>query len=131
MVHRFSLAVAAFLCAMPFQAAADCVLPVPDGGDIEPSTPSLVGVISSVVPGGLVVRTSLGTLTHVLLNDQTGLWTVYGGGVDAAQLRQGQHALIWFEHCAQPRTGRGVAAVVEICSLAAEPCPMGADIEAR
>lgn len=130
-MYRFSFAIAALLYVMTFQAAARCVLPVPDGGDVEPSPPSLVGVIARAAPGKLVVRTRPGTLERVLLNDQTGVWTVYGGGVDAAQLRPEQHALIWLEHCGQSTDGQAVAAVVQICSLGPERCPSATDTQSR
>ena len=123
MPHRWSSAVAAFLfSAVSFPIAAACVLPIPDGGDTEPSPASLVGVITRVATAGLVVRTANGALTRVSLRDETGIWTVYGGPIEDAELRPGQHALIWFQQCAQPEQGKAVAAVVEVCSLAPEPC---------
>lgn len=124
MPHRLScVVIALLLSSVSLPIAAACVLPVPDGGNIEPSPASLVGEITSVAPAELVVRAANGAVTRVSMSDETGIWTVYGGWMEEAELRPGQHALIWFQRCARPDRGKGVAAVVEVCSLAPEPCP--------
>ena len=105
-------------------AASQCVLPVADGGDTEPSPPSITGKILSVAPGQVVIRAA-GTAKprRVAVTPVTELFTVYGGGFEANELRPGQHTLIWFKGCTPPKHGIPVAAVLQVCSLAAEPCP--------
>jgi hypothetical protein len=53
----------------------------------------------------------------------TELFTVYGGGIEIVDLHPGQHTLIWLKGCAAPRGGTPVAAVLQVCSHAAEPSP--------
>ena len=116
---------AVFLLSAPTLAiAGKCVLPVADGGDREPSPASLRGRIVDVAPGRIVVESRDGNRRVVQLTQQSGLWTVYGGGVDEADLRPGQHTRIWFKECVSPQRGNPVAAVVEICSLSADACPL-------
>ena len=104
--------------------ASHCVLPVPDGGDVEPSPPSLIGTILSVAPGKVLVRTAGAKhAQHVAVSPATELFTVYGGGIEIGDLHPGQHTLIWLKGCAAPGRGTPVAAVLQICSLASEPCP--------
>jgi hypothetical protein len=104
--------------------ASHCILPVPDGGDVEPSPPSLTGTILSVTPGKVLVRVNGAKHSqHVALSPTTELFTVYGGGIEIGDLHTGQHTLIWFKACAAPKQGNPVAAVLQVCSLAPEPCP--------
>ena len=114
-------ALIAFSCS---SAASECVLPVPDGGDAEPSPPSLTGTILRVAPGQVVVGVA-GTAKpqSVVVAPATELFTVYGGGFEFQDLRAGLHTLIWFKGCTPPKQGLPVAAVLEVCSLAPEPCP--------
>jgi len=104
--------------------ASHCTLPVPDGGGPEPSPPSVTGTLLTVAPGRVLVRvTGVKTPQPVALTPSTELFTVYGGGIGARDLRVGQHALIWFKGCIKPKQGVPTAAVLQVCSLAAEPCP--------
>ena len=120
----FSILTSALLALSGVATASQCVLPVPDGGDVEPSPPSLTGTILSVAPSEVLVRiTGAKHTQHVSVNPATELFTIYGGGIEIGDLHPGQHALIWFKGCAAPERGTPVAAVLQICSLAAEPCP--------
>ena len=105
-------------------AASQCILPVPDGDDTEPSPPTLTGTIYSGLPGQILVQAA-GTnqLRRVAVLPNTELFTVYGGGFEPQELRPGQHTLIWFRDCTAPKRGTPAAAVIQICSLAPEPCP--------
>lgn len=125
MQRTVSGAITVILLAMPGAAAASrCVLPVPDGGDMEPSPASLIGELVGVASGEVLVRKKGNAKPlRILVHPSTDLFTVYGGGLDAPQLRSGQHVLIWFKDCAAPKRGTPVAAVLEVCSLAPEPCP--------
>jgi len=105
-------------------AASRCVLPVPDGGDITPSPASLIGKIVSVTPGQLLVRRKgAAKPLRIVVAPSTELFTVYGGDFDAQELRPGQHVLIWYKDCSVPMRRLPVAAVLQVCSLAPEPCP--------
>lgn len=119
-----SILASALLVISGASAASRCVLPVPDGGDAVPSPPSLRGTILSVSPGEVVVRVEGAEMSQrVAVAPTTELFTVYGGGFEPGDLRSGQHAIIWYEHCTAPKRGTPAAAVLQICSLAPEPCP--------
>ena len=104
-------------------AHGQCVLPVPDGADVEPSPASVSGRLVQVKAGRVVVRNVRGKDTTVQVNPRTGLFTAYGGGVEAHQLKVGQYASIWLKDCAKPGKSPALAVYLELCSLAAEPCP--------
>jgi len=105
-------------------SASHCVLPVPDGSDVEPSPPSLIGTVLSVAPGTVLVRVSGAEQAQpVAVNPTTGLFTVYGGGIEFGDLHPGQPPLIWFEGFHPPTRNTPVAACLQGCSLALEPCP--------
>jgi hypothetical protein len=115
-----------FLLASFFDPTAlagdsSCVLPPPDGGDVDWSPPSLTGVITKTGANEVTIRTPDGKLHLVHLSRSTQLSTVYGGGFDPGQLMAGQHTLVWLDDCAEPGTINR-AAVLQVCSLAAEPC---------
>jgi hypothetical protein len=119
-----SILTSALLTLSGAATAAHCVLPVPDGGDVEPSPPSLIGTILSVAPGKVLVRVTGANHTQsIAVNPATELFTVYGGGIEIGDLHPGQDTLIWFKGCVTPKQGTPVAAVLQVCSLAPEPCP--------
>lgn len=123
-LHATAIAIALMLTTAPAVAlaATQCVLPVADGDDIAPSPPSMTGKIVKIRDHQLTVQTKAGVVHRTIVNDGTGLWTVYGGGIDEADLKVGQHALIWLQDCRHVGKTPQVAAVVQICSLAAEAC---------
>ena len=47
----------------------------------------------------------------------------YGGFVRAEELKVGQHVLVWYVGCKVEPGKLPVAAVIQLCSAAAEPCP--------
>lgn len=119
-----AIAIALMLTTVPAVALAAtlCVLPVADGGDIAPSPPSMTGTIVKIRDHQLTVQTRAGAVHRTIVNDGTGLWTVYGGGIEETDLKVGQHALIWWQDCRHVGKTPQVAAVVQVCSLAAEAC---------
>lgn len=119
-----AIATALMLTTVPGIALATppCVLPVADGGDIAPSPPSMTGKIVKIRDHQLTVQTKAGVVHRTIVNDGTGLWTVYGGGIEEIDLKVGQHALIWLQDCRHVGKTPQVAAVVQVCSLAAEAC---------
>jgi hypothetical protein len=110
--------------SIPLAHAAQrrCVLPVPDGADIEPSPASLSGRLTQVRPGRVVVRVARGKDIPVYINSHTSLFTAYGGEVETHELEVGQYASIWLKGCANPGGSTALAVYLELCSLAAEPC---------
>lgn len=118
-----SLAIA-LAVASGMATAKECVLPVADGGDVEPSAASLTGKIVRAEPGQVMVKVAgKSKPVRIVVAPDTELFTVYGGGVDAEELAPGQHVLVWFDGCALPKHAEPRAAVLQVCSLAAEPCP--------
>lgn len=113
------------LLATPLLAAArdpSCVFPPVDGARVEWSPPSLVGVVTKAAPEHVTIRTAKGNTYFVRVLDSTSLFTVYGGLFDATELKVGQHALVWLAGCKKPGP-ENHAVVLQVCSLAAEPCP--------
>jgi hypothetical protein len=124
-VRKIRLPVLAVLLLLPaasFAKEANCVLPVPDGSDTAPSQASLQGVVQSIKGYELTLRSKGGRDYILMLSPDSELHTVYGGGIEAIDLKAGQHALVWLEHCASPGKSSRIA-VLQLCSLAAEPCP--------
>ena len=119
-----SITAIALIAASGAATAAECVLPIPDGGDIAPSPASLVGRIVSVAPGKVSVRhADSAEIVRVNVGPYTEFFSVYGGGFKADQLAPGQYTLIWFKDCVTPKRGSPSAAVLQICSRDPEPCP--------
>ncbi len=116
---------ALLVLSIPLAQAAQgrCVLPVPDSAVIKPSPASLSGRLVQVRPGLVVVRNIRGKDITVHVNPSTGLFTAYGGGVEAHELKVGQYASIWLKDCAKSGKSPALAVYLELCSLAAEPCP--------
>lgn len=123
--HYKTLALIAFalIVASDMAAAKKCVLPVADGGDVEPSAASLIGEIVRADPGQVMLKVDgKSKPVRIVVAPDTELFTVYGGGIDAEDLAPGQRVLVWFDGCALPKHAEPRAAVLQVCSLAAEPC---------
>ncbi|RYD83391.1 MAG: hypothetical protein EOP84_07940 [Verrucomicrobiaceae bacterium] len=101
---------------------ASCVFPPADGADVNWAPPSLVGVVTYATPERVTIRTAKGNTYSVRVLGSTSLFTVYGGAFDATELKVGQHALAWLSGCKKPGE-KNDAVVLQVCSLAAEPCP--------
>ncbi|MFC3816259.1 hypothetical protein [Lysobacter sp. GCM10012299] len=103
--------------------ASQCVLPPADGSDVIPSPATLVGTIQSTQAGHLwVLPRSDEKAQRVDLVKSTDIFTVYGSGFED-RLRSGLKVRIWFVDCVIPKHGVPVAAVVEVCPIATDPCP--------
>lgn len=104
--------------------AKACVLPVADGGGVEPSAASLIAKIIRAEPGQVMIKVDGNSKpVRIVVAPDTELFTVYGGGIDAEDLAPGQHVLVWFDDCVLPKHAEPRAVVLQVCSLAAEPCP--------
>ena len=102
--------------------APACVLPPPDGSDVDWSPASLTGVLTNASPEQVEIRTDRGKIYALRILGSTQLFTVYGGGVEPTELKVGQFALVWLTECSKPGATDQVA-VLQVCSLAAKPCP--------
>lgn len=113
------------LCLAPLAAQAHppaCVLPPPDGAVVDWTPANLAGVIQRIAKDRISIRAADGKLYPLRVSGSTWLSTAYGGGVDPADLKVGQHALVWLQGCAVPgSTDRAV--IIQVCSLGTEPCP--------
>ena len=121
-MRKLGFLLASFAAATALADEPACVLPSPDGGDVDWSPPSLTGVIAKAGTDEVTIRTPEGKSHLVRLSDSTQLFTVYGGGVESGQLMAGQHILVWLDDCSGPGAFNRAAAL-QVCSLAAEPCP--------
>ena len=117
-----AIAVFTFLfCGQAFADTTACVLPVADGGDVEPSPASVQGVIAKVSSDQIVLKGD--ESKAIRFGKETELFTVYGGFVKAQELKVGQHVFVWFVGCKEVPSTPQTAAVIQLCSKAAEPCP--------
>ena len=123
-MKRLLFPVFVFFAAMSLSAKeTHCVLPPPDGSDVEWSSPSVVGRLEMATPGEVVIRTAAGKVHTVVIGRKTQLFTAFGGGIEPGQLKAGQYASVWLKDCRPPGKSHNRAAVVQVCSLLPEPCP--------
>jgi hypothetical protein len=121
-MKRF-IAIAVFTSLFCGQASAGttaCVLPVADGGGVEPSPASAQGVIAKVSHDQIVLTGQKSK--PIRFGKETELFTVYGGFVEAKELKVGQHVFVWLVGCKEVSGTPPIAAVIQLCSTAAEPC---------
>ncbi len=118
-----SIVIAAFIslfCGQAIAGTTACVLPVADGGDVEPSPASAQGVIAKVSHDQIVLAGQKSK--PIRFGKETELFTVYGGFVEAKELKVGQHVFVWFVGCKEVPGTPSIAAVIQLCSTEAEPC---------
>jgi hypothetical protein len=77
------------------------ILPVPDGGDVEPSPPSVQGYLVAAAKRSVTVKrdsrdASVGTTVNVQLTSKTEFFTAYGGAYTPDELRSGQYVWVWY-----------------------------------
>ena len=123
-MKRFiAIAMFSFLfCGQASAGTSACVLPVADGGNVEPSPASAQGVIAKISHDQIVLKGHKSK--PIRFGKETELFTVYGGFVNTKELKVGQHVFVWFVGCKDkevPGTP-SIAAVIQLCSTAAEPC---------
>ncbi len=92
---------------------AACVLPVPDGGIINPSKPNIEGRIVSIKQGHVFVGPKR---VAVRLTKDTSLHTAFGGIVSVGEIKAGQSVAVWFVGCKHPGNSFPVAAYFQIFS---------------
>ena len=117
------IAIAVFtslVCGQVSAGTTACVLPVADGGDVEPSPASVQGVIAKVARDQIVLKGQKSK--PIQFGKDTELFTVYGGFVETKELKVGQHVFVWFVGCKEVVGTPPVAAVIQLCATTAEPC---------
>jgi hypothetical protein len=77
------------------------ILPVPDGGDNEPSPPSVHGYLVAAAKQSVKVRrdsrdASVGKTVNVQFTSKTRFFTAYGGYYTPDELRLGQYVWVWY-----------------------------------
>jgi len=86
----------------PHAPGQQCVLPVADGGDSEPSHPNIEGALAKVEGAIITVERKNGQGEMLQLTRATEIFTVYGGRVAAKELLPGQKVRAWYEGCRSP-----------------------------
>lgn len=117
------IAIAVFtilFCSQTSAGTVACVLPVADRGDVKPSPASTQGVIAKISHDQIVLAGQKSK--SIRFGKGTKLFTVYGGFVEAKELKVGQHVFVWFVRCNEVSGTPPIAAVIQLCSTAAEPC---------
>jgi len=118
-----AMAVFTILIMIGLPAHARWVLPIADGGSIEPSSPSDQGYLISVGNSFITLRRD----THdgkgkntdrIKLTSRTEFFMAYGGNYKPGQLRPGQYVWVWHITEDPKKAGRPPqAAVVMLWSL--------------
>ncbi len=77
------------------------VLPVADGGGVDPSPPSVHGYLTKVSENRFVLKNDkrvrdTDRSTEVRINSRTDFFTAYGGPYKADELRAGQYVWVWY-----------------------------------
>lgn len=105
MCGRDHVAIAiALIMALSLNAGASharWVLPVPDGGDVEPSPPSVQGYLVTVATDSITLkrdsRDGKARDTPVVrLTSRTEFFSAYGGAYKPNELRPGQYVWVWY-----------------------------------
>jgi hypothetical protein len=105
--------------------AARWVLPVADGSEEPPSSPSIQGVVASVKLGQIALEPEtrqgkLRPMTVVAVTSDTQMFEGDGGHISSTELSVGQYVWVWYMHKHEHRSGTPPrAAVVHVWS--AEP----------
>ena len=87
------LSVIFFLCLFGV-AEATCILPIPDGGDIEPSRPNLEGIIVKISLPMVKIKAKSGLIKYLLLPKNQRINSVFGGDDFQTELKVGQQAYV-------------------------------------
>ena len=89
------------LIALPATVQAKWVLPIADGGDVEPSAPSVQGYLSGVTSNEITIKIDnrddrIKDTVIVRLMPQTEFFTAYGGYYKSNELSSGQYVWVWY-----------------------------------
>ena len=98
-------------------ASSQCVLPVPDGGDVTPSPPNLSGHVSALGSGFIRVK-PLGRngSERIDYDRTTELYSAFGGDYEPTDFAVGQRVWVWFVNCERPAKAGSKAAYIMLFS---------------
>lgn len=116
----FAGGLALWSCIGAFALQAECVLPLADGGEQNPSPPSISGVIASVDAKQITFKGH--EEVTIQFNKQTEIFTVYGGHVSPQELKPGLHAFAWLVGCRPISGNNTMAVVIQVCATEPVPC---------
>jgi len=90
---------ALILIASP--VCASWTLPIADGGDVDPSPPSVQGYLATVATNSITLKTDYKDkiptkLATARLTPKTQFFSGYGGAYDADELRPGLYVWVWY-----------------------------------
>lgn len=114
-----------FICAVSPSFGEEnkkCILPTPDGGVSEPSSPSISGNIIHVAPNFIEVgqphfdhKQDFSKRVRILINDSTEIFTFFGGYVAYDKLPIGGYVHIWYVNCGiKGISKQPIAAVIQV-----------------
>ena len=118
-MQHLHLTLASLICTMLAwsSAEANCVLPVPDGGDTEPSGANVEGYVESISQDRMVViRTNAQHRVVIKIPLGQHIYTAFGGDGEVADLKPGQRAWVWFQGCKRTKASVQVSAYFRIYS---------------
>lgn len=118
-MKQFHLILALLTCAMLVwnSAEAKCVLPVPDGGDVEPSAANIDGYVESISQERVViVRTKTQRKVTVKIPAGQSIYTAFGGDGEVADLKPGQRTWVWLQGCKKTKAPVQISAYFQIYS---------------
>lgn len=118
-MQQLRLILASLACSMLAWTSveAKCVLPVPDGGDTEPSAANVDGYVETVSPDRVVVVRTKGQLKVVIkIPFGQSIHTAFGGDGEVADLQSGQRAWVWLQGCKKTKASVQVSAYFQIYS---------------
>jgi len=89
------------LIVLPTTVHANWVLPIADGSDVEPSSPSVQGYLISVTSNEITIKRDsrddkIKDTVIVRLMPQTEFFTAYGGYYKSNELSAGQYVWVWY-----------------------------------
>jgi hypothetical protein len=116
----FAGALALWYCSGAFALQSECVLPIADGDEGDPSPPSISGVIASVDAKHITFEGR--EKIRIQFNKQTEIFTIHGGHVSLQQLKPGLYAFAWLVGCKPVSGDKTMAAVIQVCAKEPVPC---------
>ena len=72
------------------------VIPVADGGGLEPSPPSIEGMVEKIAGGEITVRPVRAGSMSIKIGSETSIFSMYGGRVVPEEIALGQAVRVWF-----------------------------------
>ena len=94
-----------------------CILPNPDGNEEQAPHPANIhGIITKKTDTMFKIKNKNKEIS-IKFNENTVLYTVYGGDFPLDALSSGQEAWVWFKGCKMPLKGYPIAVMIHILSV--------------